>query len=163
MHPLPTLRVPRAGRGSQRGIAALEFSLTLVMLLMFICGVLGFGALFWMQQQLASAATDGARAAVFARFNGQADVPSAACAAAMSAFSSGSAVGCEVSSAPCGWAGAEGSQADCATVAMTYDTQSWPLLATLQGLITSVPGMGTNWIPSRLRSQAIVQISQGTP
>ncbi|SSW73111.1 TadE/TadG family type IV pilus assembly protein [Achromobacter agilis] len=153
----------RSGRRAQHGIAALEFSLTLVMLLMFICGVLGFGVLFWMQQQLASAATDGARAAVFARFNGQADVPSAACSAAMSAFSSGSAVACAVSSAPCAWAGSEGRQANCATVAMTYDTQSWPLLATLQGLITSLPGMGTNWIPARLRSQAVVQISQGTP
>ena len=52
----------------QRGIAALEFSLTLTMLLMFICAVVGYGVLFWMQQQLAAAANEGARAAVFARF-----------------------------------------------------------------------------------------------
>lgn len=159
----PRFRVRLSPRRSQRGIAALEFSLTLIMLLMFICGVLGFGALFWMQQQLASAATDGARAAVFARFNGQPDVPAAACAAAMSAFSSGSSVVCATSSTPCNWTGSEGRPAHCATVAMTYDTQSWPLLATLQGLITSLPGMGSNWIPTRLHSQAVVQISQGTP
>ena len=30
----------------QRGIAALEFSLTLTMLLMFICAVVGYGVLF---------------------------------------------------------------------------------------------------------------------
>ena len=36
------------------------------MLLMFICAVVGYGVLFWMQQQLA-AANEGARAAVFAR------------------------------------------------------------------------------------------------
>lgn len=88
-------------RSRQRGIAALEFSLTLIMLLMFICGVLSFAVLFWMQQQLASAATDGARAAVFARFNGQPNVSAAACSAAMSAFSSGSAVVCATTSAPC--------------------------------------------------------------
>ena len=35
------------------------------MLLMFICAVVGYGVLFWMQQQLAAAA-NGARAAVFA-------------------------------------------------------------------------------------------------
>ncbi|WP_338879297.1 TadE family protein [Achromobacter veterisilvae] len=154
---------PNSPRRSQRGIAALEFSLTLIMLLMFICGVLGFGALFWMQQQLASASADGARAAVFARFSGQADAPSAACSAAMSAFSPGSGVACAAFSAPCDWAGSEGQQANCATVAMTYDTQSWPLLATLQGLIAALPGVGRNWIPTRLHSQAVVQISQGAP
>ncbi|CAB3637175.1 TadE/TadG family type IV pilus assembly protein [Achromobacter pestifer] len=156
----------RAGHSSflrQRGIAALEFSLTLIMLLMFILGVLSFGVLFWMQQQLASAATDGARAAVFAKFNGQANVPVAACAAAMSAFSSGSAVVCATTSAPCAWTGSGGQQANCATVGLTYNTQSWPLLATLQRLITTLPGVGPSWIPTRLHSQAVVQISQGTP
>ncbi len=150
-------------RSRQRGIAALEFSLTLIMLLMFICGVLSFAVLFWMQQQLASAATDGARAAVFARFNGQPNVSAAACSAAMSAFSSGSAVVCATTSAPCAWSGSGGQQANCATVGLTYNTQSWPLLATLQRLITTLPGMGPNWIPPRLHSQAVVQISQGTP
>ncbi|WP_312998611.1 pilus assembly protein, partial [Achromobacter animicus] len=74
-------------RACQRGIAALEFSLTLTVLLLFICGVVGFGALFWMQQQLAAAAADGARAAVHARFSGQSDVPAIACGAAMRTFS----------------------------------------------------------------------------
>jgi Flp pilus assembly protein TadG len=150
-------------RSPQRGIAALEFSLTLIMLLMFIFGVLSFGVLFWMQQQLASAATDGARAAVFAQFNGQSNVPVAACSAAMSAFSTGSAVVCTTATRPCTWVGSGGQPASCATVSLTYDTQSWPLLATLQRLITTLPGMGPNWIPTRLRSQAVVQISQGTP
>lgn len=147
----------------QRGIAALEFSLTLTLLLLFICGVVGFGALFWMQQQLAAAAADGARAAVYARFNGQADVPAAACLAAMGSFSAGSAVLCSATRAPCAWTGAGGGQADCATVAMTYNTQSWPLLETVRGLITALPGTNQNWVPSRLHSQAVVQISQGTP
>ncbi|CAB3635641.1 pilus assembly protein [Achromobacter marplatensis] len=160
--PTPPRASPRAF-ARQRGVAALEFSLTLIMLLMFIFGVLSFGALFWMQQQLASAATDGARAAVFAQFNGQANVPAAACSAAMSAFSSGSAVICSTTSAPCSWTGSGGQQANCATVALTYNTQSWPLLATLQSLINALPGMGQNWIPTRLHSQAVVQISQGTP
>lgn len=147
----------------QRGVAALEFSLTLIVLLLFICGVLGVSALFWMQQQLAAAATDGARAAVSARYNGEPDVPAAACSAAMSAFSSGSSVVCAASRAPCEWSGPAGRQSDCATVNLTYETQSWPLLATLQGLTTSLPGMGRNWIPNQLHSQAVVQISQGTP
>ncbi|AVG40379.1 TadE/TadG family type IV pilus assembly protein [Achromobacter insolitus] len=163
MRASPQLRRGRPLRARQRGIAALEFSLTLTMLLLFICGVVGFGALFWMQQQLAAAAADGARAAVYARFNGQADVPAAACLAAMGTFSAGSAVLCSTTRAPCAWTGAGGRQADCATVAMTYTTQSWPLLETVRGLITALPGTNRNWIPSRLYSQAIVQISQGTP
>ena len=61
------LHPDRHGARGQRGIAALEFSLTLTMLLMFICAVVGYGVLFWMQQQLAARPTK-ARAAVFARF-----------------------------------------------------------------------------------------------
>lgn len=137
--------------------------MTLTLLLLFICGVVGFGALFWMQQQLAAAAADGARAAVHARYNGQADVPGAACLAAMGAFSASSSVLCNTTSAPCAWTGSGGKQASCATVSMTYTTQSWPLLETVRGLITALPDTNRNWIPSRLHSQAVVQISQGTP
>ncbi|KOQ20131.1 pilus assembly protein, partial [Achromobacter xylosoxidans] len=43
---------PRGRRRVQRGIATLEFSLTVTMLLMFVCAVVGYGVLFWMQQQL---------------------------------------------------------------------------------------------------------------
>ncbi len=163
MRAYPQRSEGKTPRQRQRGIAALEFSLTLTLLLLFICGVVGFGALFWMQQQLAAAAADGARAAVYARFNGQADVPAAACLAAMGSFSAGSAVLCSTTRAPCAWTGAGGRQADCATVAMTYNTQSWPLLETVRGLITALPGTNRNWVPSRLHSQAVVQISQGTP
>ena len=159
--PRPSNRPP--ARRRQRGIAALEFSLTLTVLLLFICGVVGFGALFWMQQQLAAAAADGARAAVHARFSGQSDVPAEACLAAMRTFSAGSAVLCSASRAPCAWPGAGGGQADCATVAMTYNTQTWPLLETVRGLVTALPGANRNWLPSRLQSQAVVQISQETP
>ncbi len=130
----------KAPRQRQRGVAALEFSLTLTLLLH--------------PEQ---------RAAVYARFNGQADVPTAACLAAMGSFSAGSAVLCSTTRAPCAWTGAGGRQADCATVAMTYNTQSWPLLEIVRGLITALPGTNRNWVPSRLHSQAVVQISQGTP
>ncbi|MGB3434410.1 TadE/TadG family type IV pilus assembly protein [Achromobacter sp.] len=163
MRAYPQCPGDKTPRQRQRGIAALEFSLTLTLLLLFICGVVGFGALFWMQQQLAAAAADGARAAVYARSGGQADVPAAACLAAMGSFSAGSAVLCSTTRAPCAWTGAGGRLADCATVAMTYNTQSWPLLETVRGLITALPGTNRNWIPSRLQSQAVVQISQGTP
>ncbi|WP_332611998.1 TadE/TadG family type IV pilus assembly protein [Achromobacter sp. ESBL13] len=147
----------------QRGIAALELSLTLTMLLIFICAVVGYGVLFWMQQQLAAAAGEGARAAVHAQISGSANVQADACSAAMSIFSTGSAVACATTNAPCAWAGSGGEVANCATVAMTYNTQSWPLLATLRSFIVMLPGTNTNWVPSRLSSTAIVQISQGTP
>ncbi|MGV2862018.1 TadE/TadG family type IV pilus assembly protein [Achromobacter sp. AGC39] len=147
----------------QRGIAALELSLTLTMLLIFICAVVGYGVLFWMQQQLAAAAGEGARAAVHAQISGSANVQADACSAAMSVFSTGSAVACATTNAPCAWAGSGGEVANCATVAMTYNTQSWPLLATLRSFIVMLPGTNTNWVTSRLSSTAIVQISQGTP
>lgn len=147
----------------QRGIAALEFSLTLTMLLIFVCAVVGYGVLFWMQQQLASAATEGARAALYAQMTGSANVQTDACVAAMRVFSTGSAVACATTRAPCTWAGSGGQTANCATVAMTYNTQSWPLLATFQAFIALLPGTNKNWVPTRLSSKAVVQISQGTP
>lgn len=147
----------------QRGIATLEFSLMVTMLLMFVCAVVGYGVLFWMQQQLASAASEGARAAVYARFSGKADVPGAACSAAMSVFGSGSAVACAATSAPCAWSGSGGQTAQCSTVAMTFNVQAWPVLSTFQAFIAMLPGTDKNWIPTRLSSKAIVQISQGTP
>ena len=164
MRPTTPPTLDRHGaRRRQRGIAALEFSLTLTMLLMFICAVVGYGVLFWMQQQLAAAANEGARAAVFARFSGASDVNGAACTAAMGVFSTGSAVGCAITRAPCAWSGAGGQTANCATISMTYNTQSWPVLATMQALIAMLPGTNKDWIPSRLSSKATVQISQGTP
>ncbi|QQB32410.1 pilus assembly protein [Achromobacter deleyi] len=154
---------PHGRKRGQRGIAALEFSLMVTMLLMFVCAVVGYGVLFWMQQQLAAAASEGARAAVHARFSGQADVPTAACGAAMSVFGSGSAVICVTSSAPCAWSGSGGQPAQCSTVTMTFNVQAWPVLSTFQALIAMLPGTDKNWIPTRLSSKAIVQISQGTP
>lgn len=148
---------------SQLGIATLEFSLMVTMLLMFVCAVVGYGVLFWMQQQLAAAASEGARAAVHARFAGEADVPGAACSAAMSVFGSGSAVACSATSAPCAWTGSGGQTAQCSTVAMTFNVQAWPVLSTFQAFIAMLPGTDKNWIPTRLSSRAIVQISQGTP
>lgn len=147
----------------QLGIATLEFSLMVTMLLMFVCAVVGYGVLFWMQQQLAAAASEGARAAVHARFAGEADVPGAACSAAMSVFGSGSAVACSATSAPCAWTGSGGQTAQCSTVAMTFNVQAWPVLSTFQAFIAMLPGTDKNWIPTRLSSRAIVQISQGTP
>ncbi|MDC6161251.1 TadE/TadG family type IV pilus assembly protein [Achromobacter xylosoxidans] len=154
---------PRGRRRVPRGIATLEFSLTVTMLLMFVCAVVGYGVLFWMQQQLASAASEGARAAVHARFAGQADVPTVACAAAMSVFGAGSAVACSTTNAQCSWEGAEGKTATCATVTMAFKVDDWPVLSTFQALIAMLPGTDKNWIPTRLSSKAIVQISQGTP
>lgn len=59
--------------------------------------------------------------------------------------------------------GAEGKPATCATVTMAFRVDDWPVLSTFQALIAMLPGTDKNWIPTRLSSKAIVQISQGTP
>ncbi len=159
--------VPRrrilASSGRQRGIAAVEFSLVLLMLLLLLFAILGFGALFWMQQQLASAAADGARAVAQAQYTGQTNLQQVACMPALSTFPSSISVACVVTPSTCTWAGSGGSTARCATVGLSYSVESWPLLGAFQALIDMVPGTSTTWIPSTLRSTAIVQISQGTP
>ena len=149
-------------RVAQRGIAALEFSLTLTMLLMFICAVVGYGVLFWMQQQLAAAANESARRRVRALL-GRARRERRGLYGGNGRVLDRLRGGLRHHRAPCAWSGAGGQTANCATISMTYNTQSWPVLATMQALIAMLPGTNKDWIPSRLSSKATVQISQGTP
>ncbi|WP_162300492.1 TadE/TadG family type IV pilus assembly protein [Corticimicrobacter populi] len=50
-----------SGLFAQRGIAAMEFALVLVLILALLFGVIAFGSILWVQQTLAFAAGEGAR------------------------------------------------------------------------------------------------------
>jgi len=154
--PIPALRA------RQRGVAALEFSLVLMALFMFLFAIIGLGLIFWLQQQLAAAASEGARAAVQAQLDEAPDAAARTCGAALAVFGADTSVDCRVTRAPCAWAGSGGQAADCATVALSYSVRQWPLLATAQGFLSMLPG-GGNWIPERMGARAVVQVSQGTP
>jgi len=149
--------------GRQRGVAAIEFAVVLTVLLLILLAIIGYGAIFWTQQQLSSAAGEGARAGLQASYSGRADVQIAACDAAMDLFGPGSNIVCNRDATPkrCEWAGAGGVQVGCLDVVLRYDVAQWPLLQSFQGLLGFVTGGATEkLIPSTLWARATIQITQ---
>ncbi|MFJ0656521.1 TadE family protein, partial [Bordetella bronchiseptica] len=69
-------------RRAQRGAAAVEFALVILLMLALMLGVLGYGALFWAQQKLSKAAGEGAQALLQANLRGAAASGVAGCEAA---------------------------------------------------------------------------------
>src|SRR3546814_12289924 len=78
----------------QQCVAAIEFAAVLTVLLLILLAIIGYGAIFWTQQQLSAAAGEGARAGLQASYSGSSDVQGAACNAAVSLFGPGSTVAC---------------------------------------------------------------------
>src|SRR3546814_17070462 len=58
LHSTRTLNL--SGRRAQRGVAAIEFALTVVLLLVIVFGIVSYGAMFWAQQKLSHLAGEGA-------------------------------------------------------------------------------------------------------
>jgi Flp pilus assembly protein TadG len=160
MHGLPS------DRSRQSGLAAVEFSFIITILVIILTGVIGFGALFWTQQRLAETASEGARATIHARAEGitaDADLKASACKAAVGLFDGG--LTCDVKFASCPWPASGGMTYTCASVSLTYNVASWAPVAGLQALVSILPSQvgGSSWIPSVLRAKADVQIWQNSP
>lgn len=149
-------------RNKERGVAAIEFALVLVLFITILVGVVGFGSMFWMQQRLSETAGEGARAVMYGRFEGRTDLAALACAPANAVFAGTAGLSCSLIQAPCSWS-ATGSIATCGAVAVRYDVSQWPMLAGLRALIGLLPlsGAQDKLIPSQLSARANVQIWQG--
>ncbi|CPM86183.1 Flp pilus assembly protein [Bordetella pertussis] len=141
-------------RRAQRGAAAVEFALVILLML----GVLGYGALFWAQQKLSKAAGEGAQALLQANLRGAAASGVAGCEAARQE-AGWLAIECVSETLDCAWTASDGGPAACAQVRVRYELAGWPLLATLRGAAGAVPGARA-WFPDVLSAQAIVQIAQ---
>lgn len=156
------IRIARPAR-QQQGVAAIEFAIVLTVLMLILLAIIGYGAIFWTQQQLSAAAGEGARAGLQARYSGQANVQATACAAATSLFGSATAVQCNSAAVPvaCGWSGAGGVQVGCISVVLTYEMAQWPLLQSFQDLLRFATGGGADTlIPTKLSARATIQITQ---
>src|SRR3546814_13214608 len=68
LHSTRTLNL--SGRRAQRGVAAIEFALTVVLLLVIVFGIVSYGAMFWAQQKLSHLAGEGARYALVLSMEG---------------------------------------------------------------------------------------------
>jgi hypothetical protein len=141
--------------GNQRGVAALEFALVISVFLVLMTGIIGMGGLLWVQQMLASAASEGARAVLDSSLRGSVDTD-AGCNVAKDA-ASWLNVKCTPTPQACPWTMAGGAAAQCVAVDLSYDTSGWPLLSTMSALASS---LGSNWIPESLRAHALVQIQE---
>ncbi|AUL20736.1 hypothetical protein BTL47_15660 [Bordetella holmesii] len=146
---LPALR--------QRGAAAIEFGITLILLLMLVVAIVGYGAWFWAQQKVTKAAGEGAQALLQTGFRTGSANMAAACAAARQE-AAWMAITCAAQSQPCSWTNAAGVAQRCARVSVSYNANTWPLLATMNSLAAAFSS--NPWFPSTLNAWAVVQIPQ---
>jgi Flp pilus assembly protein TadG len=147
---------------NQRGLAAIEFAFVMTIFLLIFVAVVGFGAMFWMQQKLSDTAGDGARAALYGRAEGVTNLSAAACAPVVAAFSGDAGISCNLTQQSCAWPGTNGLTYTCGVVVISYDVSTWAPLAALRALIAVIPlpSSQKDWIPMRLGAQANVQIWQ---
>ncbi|MEI2415643.1 TadE/TadG family type IV pilus assembly protein [Orrella sp. JC864] len=159
------ITVPPAGRRPQRGAAAIEFGLTIVLLLMVLFAILTYGSLFWIQQSLSQAAGEGARAAFIGGQQSLADAQALACRTAERSagwlnMPDPAPARARCRSEPIACAGAPAPDLACFRITVDYRTEDWPLLATLRGLASVFADAQqiARWIPERLAAQAVVQV-----
>ncbi|GAA0237327.1 pilus assembly protein [Castellaniella daejeonensis] len=169
---------------NQSGIAAIELSLTLIVLFMLIFAVVSYGALFWAQQTLTHVAADAARHGLALSYAAQAEDDAAPAAledpvkeyacdvanrtAVLQAFwPAATSSACSMS----GFAHAEAGacpadirsvkpNSRCLVVQLTVLVDGWPLLNMMRQfarLLSANAGRG--WIPTELTAKSVVIIS----
>ena len=155
---------------SQRGAAAIEFAITLTVLLGLLLGMAGFGFLTWANQRLSAMAGEGARVAMVTSFDSASlqSPASAACTRVTdmkndSALLSGVNIDCTTSTMPCPWPDVGGGATSCLRVDLTGDVSGWPVLRMLGGAYAMLGGGSSGPEGYRLQTHATIQINQTTP
>lgn len=145
---------------SQEGAAAIEFALSLTLLLMICFGIVSYGVLFWTQQKISHLAADGARMALVASFQGDTNAASTAClqvtaqAQADILLNSMSHFQCLPDQSACPFDPA----VSCATVRVSGTVEGWPLLEIMRGMARVFTTDPDSLLPKTLNASAIVQI-----
>jgi len=167
------MRPIRPTASVQRGVAAIEFALVCVLLLIVLFGIVSYGGLFVAQQSLSRAAEEGARVALQSVLagpsNGQPSQSDACGAVARSvdwltqhraALGQGP-VACQLRPPQaCSYA----ADLRCVSLVVTYaDYRRYPLVPELLPLgswLQSLFGRETAWIPQNLSAVATVQLGR---
>lgn len=159
-HPLALCR----GAHGQTGAAAIEFALTIVLLMMVFFAIVTYGSLFWINQSLSTAAGEGARAAFMAGQQGLADAGNVACRTAersagwLNRPDETPRARCQSQAIACSATAAR--SARCLRITVEYRTDDWPLIVAMRGL-ASLFGQSSqisSWVPERLMAQAVVEV-----
>jgi len=162
----------------QCGAAAIEFALTISLVLMLLAGTVGYGVLFWMQQKLTKAAGEGAQSVLIAMQQGElrrTTLAALACdsvrqeAARFSATDATdagdgdaahkNAIACTSTFDDCAWQTASAAKPACARIQVDYDPAGWPLMAMMRRLAQAFSS-GDEWFSSSLSAHAVIQIPQ---
>lgn len=137
----------------ERGIAALEFALTMMVLFIVFFAVVSYGALFWAKQRVSFAAGEGARAVLEGSLAGPVS-PLVGCVRATQAAGL-LEIACEPRRQACGWSGGS---LDCVVIVVSYDIARWPMVGALQQLGALVGGDESRWMPDSVWGRAVVQV-----
>jgi len=152
------MALARTHMRGQRGAAAIEFALVMMVMLVLLGAIVGFGALFWMQQKLSHAAGDAARSALYASQSALVSdevVRQAACQSATQLW--GAAVSCSIERPSCGAGTA--ATAKCLQVRLVYNVSSWTPAASLRSFAAAIPFLSSSdLVPDQLAAFAKVQI-----
>lgn len=148
----------------QQGVAAIEFAISVVILMMVFFAIVTYGSLFWIKQSLSQAAGEGARAAFVAGQQGLADAGAVACLTAERSAgwlnAPASAPRARCSTTPVACSALAPPSALCLRITMDYRTGDWPLIAVMRGVarLFGAPDQVSSWVPERLTAQAVVEV-----
>ncbi len=146
----------------QQGVAAIEFAISILLILLIFFGIVTYGSLFWMQQKLSHLSADGARYALAEslRSAGTAQqTANAACGYISATVKQDSFL--NTFSPSCTAVAAPGACPECIklTVTITDPAGIWPVLNLLTSIASLIPGSaGATLVPSALSSSATIQI-----
>ena len=147
----------RSHTNFQGGVAAIEFALIISVFVVLLSAILGYGAMFWMQQNLAQFAGEGARSVLYARQSPDALSADLGVIGCQDARAWSADLQCSSVVAPC--AAIYGAGTQCVTVSLSYPVAKWAPAAALLTLVSSFPFFdSSDWVPERLFADAAVQI-----
>jgi Flp pilus assembly protein TadG len=164
---MQTLPAAPVGSKQQQGAAAVEFAISILLILLIFFGIVTYGSLFWMQQKISHISADGARYALAESLRSSGTLlqtAGKACQYITAASEDDSLL--ETFNPTCTPAQASDACAQCIrlTVTITDPASIWPFLNLVKNIASLIPGSASEaLVPSTLTSSATIQIFTTEP
>jgi len=161
------LSAAKARDERQQGAAAIEFAISILLILLIFFGIVTYGSLFWMQQKISHLSADGARYALAESLRSSGtmlETAGKACQYIAATAEDDSLL--ETFSPTCAPAQASEACAQCIklTVTITDPASIWPFLNLVKTIASLIPGSASEaLVPSTLTSSATIQIFTTEP
>ena len=149
---------------SQCGIAAVEFAMVVLLLLVIAFGLVSYGVMFWAKQDLSQLAGEGARYALAASMTdtGGGSFAAQGCAHVENLLGqepgllNKESLDCS-SDIECPWPSPE-ADAKCATIKLAYAVDKLPVAGLVGELAGFFSASATDWVPLTLTASSTVQL-----